>query len=179
MVELLPEDNLMAAPDFLVFDGGTSDEGTELPRRPSIDDLGGDEKVDDAEFPPDPVEHPTAAGHNQIVKVTAAHSRVAAACKIEVRFDGSGVPYVARATALGSTVTLATFTALDGGTGITSITWPADTFPLSVCSPTGLTPLVDTSDTVTCHAFEITNGVKVWTKQAGSLANIPFTITIN
>ncbi len=169
------------APDFLVFDGGLNDEGVaELPRRPSVDDLGGDEKQDDDEFPPDPVEHPTAAGHNQQVQVVAALSRVAAACKIEIRFN-AGVPYMARVTALGTAVAIATFTVADNGTGITTVTWPANTFPPHAVSPSGLTFLVDadTADVISGHVFEVTNGVKIRTKQAGSAANIAFALHIN
>jgi hypothetical protein len=169
----------MSAPDFLVFDGGTDETGTVLPRRPSTDDLGGDEKVDDAVFPPDENEHPTAAGWNQLVKVVAALSRTAAACKLEVRYS-AGAPYIARVTALSDDVALATFgTPTDNGTGDVSITWPANTFPTHALSPSGLTPLSSSSASIDGHVEEITNGIRVRMFSAGAAADVPFTVELN
>lgn len=166
-------------PDFCVFDGGTGDEGTELPRRPSTDDLGGDEKLDDAEFPPDPVEHPTAAGHNQLVKVVAALSRTAAACKLEVDFS-SGVPFVKNVTALGSAVALSTFgTPTDNGTGDTTVSWPANTFPVETISPNGLTLYSSSTQVVAGHVEKVTNGIRVRTFVNGAAANVPWSISLN
>lgn len=170
-------------PDFCVFDGGTGDEGTELPRRPSTDDLGGDEKLDDAEFPPDPVEHPTAAGHNQLVKVTAGLAKTAAACKLEVDFN-SGVPFVKAASALSSLVSLATFgTPTDNGTGDTTVTWPANTFPPETVSPNGLTLYSSATQPTAGQVEKVTNGIRVrtflWNGSAWALSNIPWSINLN
>lgn len=172
----------MAAPDFLTWDGGTGDEGTELPRRPSTDDLGGDEKLDNDEKPPDDIEHFTAGGWNQKVKQLVALARVAAACKLEIRFDGGGVPFVNRATAAGSAVSRTTFTPTDNGNGDTTITWPANTFPPSTVSPSGLTLLWTTRALGVVE--EVTNGVRVrtWELDASgnaTAANIPWTLAIN
>ena len=171
-------------PEFCVFDGGTGDEGAELPRRPGTDDLGGDQKLDDAEFPPDPVEHPTAAGHNQNVKVVVALARTAAACKLEVDFNGSGVPFVKAVTALGSAVAIATFgTPADNGTGDTSVSWPANTFPIEGISPNGLTLYSSSTQPTTGHVEKLTNGIRVrtflWSGSAWALSNIPWSININ
>lgn len=168
----------MPAPDFLTFDGGTGDDGIELPRRPSTDDLGGDAKRDNNEFPPDDVEHFTAAGWNQLVKVVEALSKTAAVCKLEVRFTGS-TPYVARATALSRNVRIATFTVTDNGIGDTTVTWPANTFPPSACSPTGLTLLVTTSADRGFDVEEVANGIRVRTKAGGAATDIAWTIAIN
>ncbi len=168
----------MGAPNFLTFDGGTGDDGAELPRRPSTDDLGGDAKQDNNEAPPDDVEHFTAAGWNQLVKVVAALSKTAPACKLEVRFS-SGAPYVARAPALSANVTLAIFTVTYNGTGDTTVTWPANTFPPSACSPTGLTMLVTSSADRGADLEEVANGIRVRTKAGGSAADIPWTVDLN
>ena len=164
----------MTAPSFLTWDGGDGED----PRRPSTDDLGGDQKEDDAEFPPDPVEHLTADGWNQVVKQLAALSRVASACKLEVRFN-SGTPYVARVTAPGSNVEVATFTVTDNGTGVTTITWPANTFPPHQLSPSGLTLLSSLTTRVEGHVEDVANGVKVYTFSNGTAADIAFTLEIN
>ncbi len=168
----------MPAPEFCTWEGGTGVDGTELPRRPSIDDLGGDAKQDNKEFPPDDVEHFTSAGWNQKVKQLAALARVTPACVLEIRFSG-GAPYVARCSAASSTVTIATFgTPTDNGTGDTTVLWPANTFPPAVLSPSGLTLLVTTSADRAGDVEEVANGIRVRTKAGGAATDIPFTIQI-
>jgi hypothetical protein len=165
----------MSAAEHLTWDGDGDDES---PRRPSTDDLGGDQKQDDAEYPPDPVEHYTAGGWNQIVRQLAALAKVTAAAKLEVRFD-SGAPYIARVSSPRSDVEIDTFTVVDNGDGDVSVTWPADTFPPHACSPTGLTLISSASAVVDGHVEEITNGIRVRTRSGGSATNVPWTITIN
>jgi hypothetical protein len=168
----------MSAPAFNTWEGGTGAEGTELPRRPSTDDLGGDAKQDNNEAPPDDVEHFTAAGWNQLVKQVAALARVTPACVLEIRFS-SGTPYVARCSAASGVVNLATFgTPTDNGTGDTTILWPANTFPPAVLSPSGLTLLVTTSADRAGDVEEVSNGIRVRTKAGGVATDIPFTIQI-
>ena len=168
----------MSAPTFNTWEGGTGDDGPELPRRPSTDDLGGDAKQDNSKYPPDDVEHFTAAGWNQKVKQLAALARVTPACVLEVRFS-SGAPYVARCSAASSNVSNATFgTLTDNGTGDTTILWPADTFPPAVLSPSGLTILASSAAVRGGDVEEVANGVRVRTHSAGSPADLPFTIQI-
>lgn len=169
----------MAAPSFNTWEGGVGDAGPELPRRPSTDDLGGDAKQDNAKYPPDDVEHFTAAGWNQLVKQAAALARVTPACVLEIRFSG-GAPYVARCSAASANVSIATFgTPTDNGTaGDTTIAWPADTFPPAVLSPSGLTLLSSSTAVLDGHVEEVANGIRVRTKSGGVAADIPFTIQI-
>jgi hypothetical protein len=164
----------MPAAKHLTWDAFAS----ELPRRPSTDDMGGDNKVDDEEAPPDDVEHFTADGWNQKAKQIPAIAKTVASCKLEVRF-ATGAPYVARASAPGSNVALATFTPTDNGVGDTTIVWPADTFPPHVCSPTGLTLLSSSTSVVAGHVEEVANGVRVRTFVGGSAADVPWTLAIN
>ncbi len=166
----------MPAAEFTTWNGDPDND--EAPRRPSTDDLGGDQKEDDAEFPPDDVEHFTAAGWNQIVQQIAAMARVAAACKVELRFD-SGDPYIARATAPSDNVSADTFTVTDEGAGVTLIEWPAETFPAHQCSPTGLTLFSSSTSVVTGHLEEVTNGVRVRTHVAGVATDVVCTFEIN
>ena len=166
------------APEFNTWNGGTGDDGPELPRRPSTDDLGGDTKQDNSDHPPDDVEHFTAAAWNQLVKQVAALARVAASCKIEVRFTGA-TPFLSRISSPREDVTIATFTVTDNGSGDVSITWPADTFPTPVCSPTGLTLISSSTAVLDGHVEEITNGVRVRTKSGGVATDIPWTLTLN
>lgn len=167
------------APDYLVFDGGTNPDGTvSSPRRPSTDDLGGAEKLDDDEFPPDPVEMPDAGGHNQTTKVVSRIAGMTAAAKLEVRF-ASGAPYVNRADGLGTAIDPDTFTPTDNGTGDTTIEWPADTFPPEVVSPNGLTLYSSSTNPVTGHVEEVTNGVRVRTFVNGVAADVDWSLNLN
>lgn len=168
----------MPAPSFNTWEGGTGDDGPELPRRPSTDDLGGDAKQDNTKYPPDDVEHFTAAGWNQKVKQLEAMARVVPACVLEVRFN-AGAPYVARCSAASRNVSISTFgTPTDNGTGDTTIAWPANTFPPAVLSPSGLTLLVTTSADRAGDVEEVANGIRVRTKAGGVATDIPFTIQI-
>lgn len=168
----------MSGPNWNTWEGGVGDEGAALPRRPSIDDLGGDQKQDNNEYPPDDVEHFTSRGWNQLVKQVRALSKVTPACKLEVRFN-AGVPYVARFSSPSSIVKQDTFTVTDNGTGDTTITWPPNTFPEHVCSPTGLTPLSSATAVVDGHVEEVANGIRVRMRSGGSPADVPWTIEIN
>jgi hypothetical protein len=169
---------MSSRPTWNTWEGGTGDEGTELPRRPSVDDLGGDTKLDNYEEPPDDAEHFTAQGWNQLVKQVAALARVTPAAKLEVRFN-SGAPYIARVASPRADVAPSTFTPTDHGAGDVSITWPADTFPPTVCSPTGLTLLSNAGAVVDGHVEEIANGIRVRTRSGGVAADVPWTITLN
>lgn len=172
----------MSLPDFCTWDGGTTDEGTEPPRRPSAEDCGGDEKLDDEEFPPDEKVHPTSQGWNQKVKQTVALSRMSASGKLEVDFSG-GAPFVAAAAGCAAAVAPGTFTPNDNGTGDTSITWPADTFPPFIISPNGLTLYSSGTAPLTGYVEKITNGIRVrtfsWNGSAWVAANIPWSINLN
>lgn len=164
----------MSAAEHLTWDAN----GSEVPRRPSTDDMGGDQKVDDIEYPPIEPEHFTAGGWNQKAKQIPAICRVTASCKLEVRFN-AGVPFVARATSPGTQININTFTVTDNGAGDVTIEWPADTFPAFVCSPTGLTLLSNSAGVVTGHVEEVTNGIRVRTFAAGVATDVAWTITLN
>ena len=167
------------APEYLVFDGGTNPDGsTSLPRRPTTEDLGGAEKEDDDEFPPDEVTMPEAGGHNQAVKVVARLAAVAPAAKLEIRFTGS-TPFISRAIGLGTAIVPALFTVVDHGLGDTEITWPADTFPPATIAPCGLTPISSSTNPVTAHFEEVTNGIRVHTFVNGVAADVPWSIFLN
>lgn len=165
------------APAFLTWDGDPAN--AIVPRRPSVEDAGGDQKLDAINvLPPDPIEHATAAQWNQQSKQIAALARVAESCKLEIRFS-SGAPFVQNAPSPGTLIALSTFTVVDNGTGDTSITWPAETFPPHACSPTGLTMISSSTSVVAGHLQEITNGIRVRTFVAGTPTDVPWTVDIN
>lgn len=164
------------APAYLTWDGDSAN-GVP-PRRPSVVDAGGDQKQDDSAYPPDPIEHPTAPGWNQKAKQIPALARVAPVCKLGVGFN-SGAPFVSHCASPGTNVFTSTFTVTDNGTGDTTITWPAGTFPASVCPPTGLTLVSSSTSVSAAHVEQVTNGIRVRTFLGGSAADVPFTIEIN
>jgi len=163
----------MAAATFLTWDG-LSGASPEVPRRPSTDDMGGDDLIDDTENPPG-TDMPTAGGWNQKVDQIAALARVVSPCKISIRFS-IGVPYVYKfATAASSAaITISTFTVTDNGTGDTSITWPANTFPPHEVEPHSLT-ITEDVEIDRARIYSITNGVRIKTKLGATATNANFT----
>src|SRR5690606_34583815 len=149
----------MAASEFLTWDG---DDDTP-PRRPGVEDVGGDKKIDDDRHPPDPVIHPTAGGWNEKARQIPALARVSASAKLKVEF-ASGTSVLAQCAAASMKVSPQIFTVTDNGIGDTTVTWPAETFPAAVCSPTGLTVFHTTIAYGVCE--EVTNGIRVRTFDA-------------
>lgn len=164
------------APSYLTWDGDSAN-GV-LPRRPSVVDAGGDQKRDDVEFPPDPLEHPTAPGWNQKAKQITAIARVTPACKLAVGFD-AGDPFISHAPAPSQNVARSTFSVTDNGDGDTTIEWPAGTFPAHSCPPTGLTFYSTSTSVVAGHLEQVTNGIRVRTFIGGVSADVAFAVEIN
>lgn len=160
----------------LTWDGDPANDV--LPRRPSTDDLGGDEKVDDIDFPPDDTEHPTAAGWNQLVRQVAALARGVASLKFEVQYEGN-TPFLARLSGPRSALAAEQFSIIEVSPGVVDVNWPANFFPPHQCAPTGLTLLSDSSSLRSGQVFEIPNGVRVRTFQSGSPGRVAFSLTIN
>lgn len=136
------------------------------PRRPSLDDVGGGAFVDDQTFPPDPGTMPSALMENQNEFQVAALAKVVAACVFSISFSG-GTPSISQFSACSGLVITGTFTVVDNGTGDTSVTWPANTFPTPVAKPKGGI----TGATIGQIAVEqIANGVRIRTANAAGAA---------
>lgn len=168
----------MSAPEYNTWQG---DPGNGIvPRRPSTDDMGGDDLQDDQEKPPVEGEMATAAAWDQIVKQIASLARTAHSCGIEVKIT-AGTPAVTRAWAPNPSIVPATFTPLDNGPGDTSVTWPPNTFPESNGPPTGLTILSNSTATTSIrfHVEEIANGIRVRTSINGAAADLDWSINLN
>ncbi len=149
----------MATPTTLVYDLAP-------PRRPGIGDVGGGAKLDDQEYPPDAVTMLTAADENQAENLLVAYGKVTPAAVFSLRFS-AGAPILDIFSCASSLPTLGSFTVVDNGTGDTSVTWPANTFPSPVAPPFGGL----TGATVGMMAVEaITNGVRVRTLGSGGAA---------
>jgi hypothetical protein len=150
------------------------------PRRPSLDDLGGAAKQDDAAFPPDPVTMATAENWNNFAHSLEAYGKVLPFAVIEVRF-ALGVPFIANVQSLRSSLTAASFTApVDNADGDTTISWAsiANQFPPVNIQPSATLigdgfyayPTVDTT---------VVSTARVRTRDGnGSLIDIPFTLFV-
>jgi len=108
-------------PDFLVYNGDP-DNGIN-PYRPGIDDVGGDQKQDDADFPPDPVTMFTAADFNEHSQLLVALCKVTPATLLKV--SNSGTPAITGVRAANSLLLSTDFDVTDHGAGDTEISCPA------------------------------------------------------
>ncbi len=122
----------MAAKTYRVYDGDVAN-GI-VPARPSVDDMGGDELLDDQEYPPDPETQPTAAAWNQKVATLAAHAKVTPTLLVSVRFV-AGVPSVEDFSSVSSTLAPADIQFTDHANGDTTVAWPADKLPVPSAKP--------------------------------------------
>jgi len=157
--------------DYFTYDG---DPGNGVdPHRPSIDDLGTDTLEDFPGEPVDPRYGVNSEAENQRNRVGAALAKTTAPLELSVRFS-AGAPFIYKNVQLRTTS--ATITVTDNGTGDTSLTWPANSFPAQILEPGGCI----NGDTVGMIAIEsITNGVRVRTlSSAGAAADLPFTCWI-
>lgn len=154
--------------DRAVIDGGAA--------RPSIDDLGGEDWQDDADYPPPRNgEDLYADAVKQVWQQVAAAHRVLPSAIISVTFS-VGVPSIASVRCCSAVLTPADFTVTDNGTGDTSITWAAGKLP-----PTEAEPEVSANWTPCfIEAHNIVNGVQVISKDSTNTAvNANFTVRIN
>lgn len=145
----------MSAPDVLVFD-------LETPRRPTLDDV--DPTIEDeAPFPH--AGEPYANQLNQWARLCAAYGRVLPVAIIEVDFTGGGVPFIETLTSCSEVLTASDLPApADNGTGDTTITWPADAFPIPICSADA--HMVADAEWLAPIALPVANGVRVKTRAA-------------
>ena len=157
----------MVAPDTLTWD-------IDPPRRPSLDDVGGATLQDHASKPPDKATMPYADQLNQWAEQIERLAAMIEGVGLSVTF-AAGTPSVSQFVAMRTTTVIGDFTVDDNGTGDTTITWPANTFPPSVLGP--IVSINSDSDALAPRAFLVANGVRVKTKDsAGVAADLNFTV---
>ena len=98
-----------------------------LPHRPSVDELGGDQKLDDEANPPG-VYEPEGAAWNNMVRLHAAMARMLPSAIVSLTFP-AGVPTVSALATMGRLVVAADFTLTDLGAGATLVEWAAGLLP--------------------------------------------------
>ncbi len=151
------------------------------PRRPTLDDLGGGEKVNDGTSPPDPVRHLTAEDANQTAQQIAAIGRVMPVGRVSVRIGGGGAHVVDKQNCAPSAATLLSFTVTDHGTGDIEIRWAQSLFPPAQGNPvahaTGSNPALIATEATTQGSS--TYGARVRTQNAaGAALDVPFELEI-
>lgn len=150
-----------------------------VPRRPTIDDLGGGAKENHPTKPPNPVTMATAEDYNQATKQIAAQGRVCPMARVFVTFT-AGVPAVSSVQAPGTNVVTGTFTVVDNGVGDTTLWWLATVIP----AVGGGAKAFQTSDVAIeeCRAFYTTSGanpaVRVKTLFGGVATDANFAVEL-
>ncbi len=168
---------MTSAPDQLTWD-------MDVPRRPSLEDLGGATLENDTRFPPDKRRMPYAEQLNQWAKQLERLALLAPVADFEVQFSG-GVPVLSSFRANRTNLVLADLTITHVGTGIVEITWaktdglgnPIQVFPAPRRSPQAHLA----EDVAACAPFaaNITGGVSVKMRdQTGALADIGFIVEV-
>lgn len=148
--------------------------------RPSIEDIGGARLEDDTAHPPD------MGGRmmnrlmaNQWQRQIAGFGRMIGSARLTVDFS-AGVPFIAKLTTMSDILVIGDFTVTDGGTGITTIAWASGKLPPLECDP-AYSLRDDSATTVLTGNVRVLSAtsVQMRTYNAGSLANIRFTLTIH
>lgn len=164
----MPADDL----SYYCWDGDPSN-GI-APHRPSVAQLGDDDKEDEPEGLPDPRFGNTAAASNQRARVIAGESKVADRLRITVRLDGSSDHFVHSVSTPRTNFGTGDITLARPSTGVVELTWAADSFPPALTDPiagiNGASPGMASAEV-------IANGVRVHLSD-GSAANLPFTVHV-
>lgn len=120
----------MSAINYFSFKGDGAAIG---PHRPSLDNLGGDRKLNDTAHPPDQ-DGPSAEEWNERTRLVHMMAGICPVIAVTIEFD-AGTPYVTKFWAANDTLMAESLTLTDGGAGDTTIEWPAGTLPASALDP--------------------------------------------
>ena len=149
-----------------------------VPRRPTLEDVGGATLEDDSEAgAPDKTRMPYAAQLNQLQTLAAAMGRVMPVALIWYRYQGAApAATIHQVSCASSQLTTATFTPTRDGAGNVRIEWAANTFPSPLGEPVASLNYTTDADNPSLIAMAgaqaalITNGVRVRTYSAAGVA---------
>jgi hypothetical protein len=146
------------------------------PRRPTVNDLGGGAKENDAANPPDPVRMPTAEDANQTAKQVAAIGGIVPMVSISVRYDGSNNPYVYKRSSLRQDINWDQITVFEDALGEVFVEWTSGIIPEPVLEPKAY---LNGGTVGMISSARVGDAVKVYTRNAlNAAARLPFTLDI-
>lgn len=155
-------------PAALVYD-------LDSPRRPGLDDVGGAQKEDDSQYPPDPRTMLTAADWNQVSRLVAGLARVCPLAVLSVAYEGSE-PVISHVLAPGSKLSPSSFTVNRRDPGDVEIGWPAGALPTHGAGPT---VAINEAHAIFASVELQTNAVRVRTwDRNGSAGDAAFTVCL-
>jgi len=146
-----------------------------VPTRPTVEDLGGDDKTDDENFPPGAGE-PEAAAWDNFVRLHAGAARMLPTARIGIYYN-AGAPTIGALVAMRTSIAATDFVVTDNGVGDTTISWAAGILPDQIQSPmaavNGTTPDLIKASKPTALSVNV-----VTTDHAGGAVDAPFTVEI-
>lgn len=165
----------MAASETFTWEIAVADGGA---RRPSIEDLGGVDLIDDPSYPP-----PRDGTHLysdmviQLIKQVHALAKMVPLAKLTIGF-ASGDPYIITLDTPNDNLMASDFTLTDNGTGDVTIEWDEGLLPpVSTAPLTSVT--TSTTNDVSISAYPPTaTSVRVRVKVGGVASDSPFTVAI-
>ena len=165
----------MPAISYAPFDG----DGVSVdPHRPSLDNLGGNGKVDDQAYPPSS-EEPSADEWNRKAELLALLGGVMPVLKVTIGFAG-GTPQVDHFWCANSSVSSGDLTLTDNAAGDTTIQWPASKLPPAAFDPDATMNENTNATTISAVLDEPTRTVRVRTIDESAAAGVDtrFTLTV-
>lgn len=136
-------------------------------------DVGGAEKEDDAEEPPDPRTMPYADEYNTFAHLLRAYGRMIATLRVSV--EGGAAPFVAGYACPGTRIAREALSVQHHGPGDVSITWPAAALPPPLCAPVAW---INAQGSFTIAAYAIVDGVRVLTFENNQPRDAAFTVEV-
>jgi len=157
----------MAAIDYYPHDA-------DAPQRISIEDLGGDQKINETGYTPG-VDEPGANEWNNLVRMAAALDKMTPLAIITL--DGAASPAIVAVKSKRTTIAAANFTVTDNDAGDTTIAWADGILAPQTMQPRGYV------HSATPHLVSATAptalSVRVYTTtHAGAAADVPVTVEI-
>ncbi len=153
--------------DWFSFDG---DGGSNGPRRPSLDDLGGDQKINKTATPPG-VTGPSAEEWNERTRLVQAMAGICPVLAGTIDFV-AGAPVWVKFWCINTTVAKEDVTLSDNGVGDTTITYPEGKLPVSMMDPFPVMNEDTAATTISAVLDEATRTIRVKTWDESAAAGV-------
>lgn len=136
------------------------------PRRPLLEDLGGDQKENELGYEPDPITDPSADEYNQRAGFLAAIARIMFVARISVTWSGSAYTIASVGAAPKSdTFTAGSITLANPSSGIVTLNWTKDTTQPTLPSSAG-PPMLSINSLLSSASF--VPWAEVWSDGSGN-----------